>query len=301
MGTMIYQLNPKIRRILALIIDILFVVAIGTSVGTVFRSFLIDHSNIAYFIGFVVAWLYHSVSNSFIKDGQTAGKILVGLKVVDKSGKRIGIIRSLLRSLPIVICFFGEPAKTPDFWKEAITYLITPLWISLAYFSIFFPCCRTTHDFIFGTAVTDTQNKENSFSYKTSTTSIIVIALISATLLGLRSFSGSSSIADRQLVDKLKKSQEQIEKIKGVEDASIQLEGEKYTIGIITKNNPSESMPLAVRASCLFLENFSFEHSSQQIQVVVMRGFDMKIYHHWDVLDHTFTASKWLTKCPDNR
>lgn len=159
MGTIIEELNPKIRRVIALAIDILFVVTIGAIIGTILKPFLINHSNTAYYIGFAIAWLYHSLANSLLKEGQSAGKILVGLKVTDKNGKRIGVIRSLLRSFPIVFCFFGEPSKTADLRQEILTYVVTPLWISLAYFAVFLPCCRTTHDFMFGTFISDIKNK----------------------------------------------------------------------------------------------------------------------------------------------
>lgn len=219
------------------------------------------------------------------------------MKVTDKNGKRIGVKRSLLRSFPIVFCFFGEPSQTADLWKEILTYVVTPLWVSLAYFAVFLPCCRTTHDFIFGTFISDIENKDGVSLFKIPNKSIIIVVLTTIALLGWRYFSTSSTVANKPMIDNLKRTQAQIIKFQEVEDASIQLEGDKFTIVIITKNNPSQSMLLAAKASCLLITNMALENSNQEIQSIIMRGFDMKIYHSWETFDNTFTVVKWLSEC----
>lgn len=133
--------------------------------------------------------------------------------------------------------------------------------------------------------------------FKIPNKSIIIVALATIALLGWRYFSTSSTVDNKPLIDNLKRTQEQIIKFQEVEDASIQLEGDKFTIGIITKDIPSQSMPLAAQASCLLIKNMDLENSNQEIQSIIMRGFDMKIYHYWDIFDNTFSASKWLSEC----
>jgi uncharacterized RDD family membrane protein YckC len=57
-------------------------------------------------IGFVVALLYFGLLNSRFGGGQTFGKRLLGIRVIDRAGDALSPMRSVLRSLVIVIPYF---------------------------------------------------------------------------------------------------------------------------------------------------------------------------------------------------
>src|SRR4051812_30504577 len=57
-------------------------------------------------LGFAVALAYFGALNSTLGGGQTLGKRLLGLRVVDRQGQRITLPRSLLRCLVLWVPWF---------------------------------------------------------------------------------------------------------------------------------------------------------------------------------------------------
>ena len=110
-------------------------------------------------IGFVVGLLYFGVYNSAIGNGQTLGKRLMNIRVVDVSGKTIGILRSLVRYALLGTPFFLNGAMLPsNIQLSWLGYLIGMVVFGLGgaivYLAVFNRRTRqSVHDLAVGTFV----------------------------------------------------------------------------------------------------------------------------------------------------
>ena len=94
------------RRSGAFVIDILLLVVSGTLLALAFFDPLARIGALGRGIGLVIALAYFGVLNSKIGGGQTVGKRLVGIKVVDGSGDPIGPARAHGRAAVLWLPYF---------------------------------------------------------------------------------------------------------------------------------------------------------------------------------------------------
>lgn len=127
----------KIRRFFALAIDILAVITIGVILGTLLQKWLIIIGDKSYYVGFFIALFYHGLSNSLYHNGQTLGKAVMHLRVINKRGKRINPVTSLFRSIPVVLYFLWFPNNIPDSLETLLIVICIPPAVGLAYLSLF--------------------------------------------------------------------------------------------------------------------------------------------------------------------
>ncbi len=290
---MIDRFDIRGRRFIAFIIDILFVVIIGAIVGFILRSWLFGLGEKANYVGFTIALLYHGLTNSLLLSGQTPGKVIFRLKVISINGKKINPIRSLFRSFMIIFIFFDLHITLPAFLNDIMVYVLMPYLVGLIYFAIFLPCNRTLHDFIFGTAVVTIDTNEINKCY-ISSKEIFAIIVISIILIIPWYFIGSHKPFDHSIADALKKTQAQILSMPHVKDASIGLEDGKYIISIQTIDPPKESQKLSITAASVLINNFELEDSDEPININVVRGYDLIIYHSWEVDNTSHSVHEWL-------
>lgn len=94
------------RRIDALFIDLLLVAVPAFLLGLLLFDWLVTIGQAGRLIGFIAALLYFGLLNSRLRGGQTIGKRLMGIRVVDRTGKTLSPARSILRFLVIAIPYF---------------------------------------------------------------------------------------------------------------------------------------------------------------------------------------------------
>jgi uncharacterized RDD family membrane protein YckC len=292
---MITELPIKVRRFLALFVDVFYVIGIGALVGLILKPWLVNLGPKAASVGFCAALLYHGLCNSLVLQGQTPGKYFLHLKVVTDSGRSVGPIRSLLRSILVVCLFFSSPPVFPALSSAPIEYILGILALALIYLSFVGPSGRSVHDFIFGTYVVDSDRKEIDrcdFPYKH-------LAGIGVIFIMIEIFTRLPFIypqVDPQWAQNLTTTHAEIVSWNSVLDASIKLEGDKFTIAIQTNGPILEGDRLAARAACALVNSFQLRDSTQPIEVAIMRGFDMRIYHSWEVSMSTHSATEWCAR-----
>ncbi|HWU26988.1 MAG TPA: RDD family protein [Rhizomicrobium sp.] len=86
------------RRVLALLIDMLLLAAVGIAIGTVAYHYLLALGQEGRLIGAAITLVYYGVLNSGV-GWATFGKHLMGLRVVRRDGQQIAIFRSFLRTV----------------------------------------------------------------------------------------------------------------------------------------------------------------------------------------------------------
>lgn len=130
------------KRLFALFIDLLLLGGVGFVLGLFFESTFVEIGDWGKLIGFAIALSYFGVMNSQVGSGQTLGKRIVKIKVVNAEGSYINIPKSLLRYSILSIPFFlnGTHFSSGEetLW---LAYILVPIVfggvLSIAYLYIF--------------------------------------------------------------------------------------------------------------------------------------------------------------------
>ncbi|MDD5224087.1 MAG: RDD family protein [bacterium] len=150
------------QRLAALIIDGIILGIIGFIIGTLFYDFFAELGGLGRLIGFVIALLYFGTLNSSIGNGQTIGKRIMKIKVVDKNASTISFFRSNTRYTILGVPYFLNMALLPP-WAlfSFVSYLIGAIVFlgggTIIYLYVFNRKTRQSlHDIVIGTFVIKT-------------------------------------------------------------------------------------------------------------------------------------------------
>jgi uncharacterized RDD family membrane protein YckC len=179
--------HPLIRRALAFAIDCLIFWLLDMAIFYPFDRYelQVNHgSNIL-----IPFWIVcFTLCNSKFFKGQTPGRKLFRIRVVDKNGQYLGIGKSLVRSLPIVL-FLCQFDIAFFIFKEVKQLLIPWAFIITAIFigAIYFPLIRTErqalHDLLVGSQVVSIDRNvkiENKVSWVSLLVFIVITVLVVA-------------------------------------------------------------------------------------------------------------------------
>jgi len=288
--------NTKVRRLVALGVDILLVVALGWVFGQFFGSWLISIGKSANLVGFAIAWAYHGLTNSFLGEGQSPGKVLANIKVVTIEGTRVGVVRSMTRSIPIAASFFGELEISSHTVSVILDFLAIPVFVGFVYLTIFSPCCRSLHDYVCGTQVVR-KSKSNLVPCPLSRGEILLISAFSFCFMAGYILLSLLSLPYKPLWTGLEDSRAEILSLSKVTDASISIESEKIVVQIQTTDEDADFHTLAQYASCSVLKHVQTKDWNRVIEVIVGVGYDMRIAHSWHRFDFTYPAREWARHC----
>ena len=153
------------RRIGALFIDGLILGTVGFLLGLVLEDYFVQIGGWGRSIGFSIALFYFGILNSSIHKGQTIGKVILKINVVDSNNSFISLPKSFARYCIFGIPFYLNNARfTEDLLFSPFIYLISLIifggLLSIIYLYIFNRNTRQSlHDVIIGTYVT---NKESA-------------------------------------------------------------------------------------------------------------------------------------------
>lgn len=101
------------RRLFAFIVDSLILGIFGLIIGTMFFDFFAEIGVLGLLFGFSIALLYFGIQNSSICGGQTIGKRLLKIRVVDKENETISLQRSFVRFMILGPPYFLNGALLP--------------------------------------------------------------------------------------------------------------------------------------------------------------------------------------------
>lgn len=153
------------RRIGAIFIDTLLLGLVGFLLGLAFESVFVQMGSWGRLIGFVIALVYFGAMNSKLCHGQTIGKRLLALRVVDAGNQPISLVRSVLRYTVFAVPFYFNNAI---FSNEALYSILRyPLSLvifgglfSIIYLYIFNRATRQSlHDLAVGTYVVNARSE----------------------------------------------------------------------------------------------------------------------------------------------
>lgn len=175
------------RRLLAFIIDIILVCIISTFISSFLCDVFARLGGWGRLIGFCLALPYFTFFNSSIGKGQTIGKEIVKIAVVNQKGEYISITRSLLRYTILGLPFFLNGAIIP-YMPSLLGCIIATIDIffilAIIYLYVFNRRTRQSlHDLIVGTYVVKTIPKgtvDTTQVWKPHLAIVAVIGIVTA-------------------------------------------------------------------------------------------------------------------------
>lgn len=296
------------RRIGALFIDSLILGIVGFALGLFLENTFVQLGGWGRLIGFVISITYFGFMNSSIFNGQTFGKKILAIKVVDSTNSTISLSRSLLRYSFLAIPFSLNGAQ---FTNEALlSYLMYPLSLivfgglfSISYLYIFNRVTRQSlHDLITGTYVVNSDASEQNLGEVWRPHLIVVSCLfILAGLLPVF----TSELAQSEPFKGLLSTQEAINSNTSVKFASVVEgtttftslnSGSTTTTYVNTQaflyQNAVGNIELAQKLAQTIISSYPESMNKDVIQVTLSYGYDIGIWSQWNSYNHTFNPNE---------
>ena len=150
------------RRILALWIDSAILGLVGMLLGSIMFDFFVQIGAWGRLVGFCLALPYFSLLNSAVGKGQTIGKRIMKIEVVDRLGEHISINHSFVRYVILSLPFFLNGLLIPSSVVMSslgfiIGFIVFSFIGAIIYLYIFNRRTRQSlHDLLVGTYVVKT-------------------------------------------------------------------------------------------------------------------------------------------------
>jgi uncharacterized RDD family membrane protein YckC len=314
------------RRILAFVIDGLVLGLVGFVVGLPFFETFSALGPWGSLVGFCLALPYFSILNSTIGNGQTLGKRLMHIKVVDRNGNPIPFWKSVIRYGVFAVPYFLNEALLPTTrtpWVVSIVVSVAVFGVGGAslYLVVFNRRTRQgIHDLAAGSYVADAY-KDGALRIEPSWRFHWLI--LSALLLSLFVSTGilSDKLAQWRPFPQLLEDVRLVEGMEGVQAAGVQdmnsrnfsSGGKKTTLvinvywaGKSAGNHPftesltervtegwAEKQPIADQAAKLIIGHDSTVKEHDSLKVVVIRGYNIGIAHAQISYTYEHTPAEW--------
>lgn len=291
------------RRVGALFIDTLLLGLLGYIAGLFLEDIFVQLGGWGRLIGFSVSMTYFGIMNSSFFNGQTIGKKVLNIRVVDSSNSTISLAKSLLRYSFLAVPFSLNGAP---FTGDALQYLMYPLSfiifggsLAITYLYIFNRVTRQSlHDLVVGTYVVNTEASSQSLPSIWKPHLIVVAVLfVAATLVPVF----TSDIAESEPFKGLLAAQEAINnnelvKYSGVTEGSTTFTSSNsdsqtttyVNIQAFLYKNEVDDYELAKKLAKTIVKTYPESLSKDLIQVTLSYGYDIGIASKWNNFSHRF-------------
>lgn len=299
------------RRIGALFIDTLILGLIGFISGLALESTFVQIGGWGRFIGFVIALAYFGVMNSKLFEGQTIGKKLLNLRVVDSENQTVSLGRSILRYIVLSTPFSLNGAQ---FSNEAmLSFLMYPLSLiifgglfSIIYLYIFNRVTRQSlHDLAVGTFVVNA-NIEKQEVGKVWKPHLIVVAVFLVAAAIVPVFTGK--LAENVVFKDMLAVQSALSSHPGVTYATITTstktsssvnEVAKITTYVsaqvfLLSNNVSD-VDFARKLATIVVKNYPEAKEKSALRIILTYGYDIGIWSQWSNHTHDFNPDEFAS------
>jgi len=296
------------RRIGALFIDTLVLGVFGYAVGLFLEDTFVQLGGWGRLIGFVVSITYFGVMNSSLFNGQTIGKKLLNIQVVDASNSTISLPKSFLRYSFLAIPFSLNGAQITN--EALLSYLMYPLsliifggLLSIMYLYVFNRVTRQSlHDLAVGTYVVNVKvTSEKLPSVWKPHLAVVTCLFITAVLVP----AFTSDLAQSEPFKDLIATQEVINSNESVKYAGVTEGSTTFTSfdsgsttttyvntqAFLYKNNVDDS-DIAKQLALAIIKTYPESLNKNLIQVTLTYGYDIGIASKWNSYNHQFNPKE---------
>lgn len=299
------RIGPLWRRILAFLIDSVAVGLIGAFLGYFFFDLLMELGPAGRLVGYVVGLFYFAIPESSFGNGQSLGKRLLLLRVINKRGELLSIERSLIRytafAIPWLLSGLIVPiSRTPSALVLLLDVTVLGLGGASLYLMAFNRNTRQgIHDLVVGSYLAEA-GKEGPESAQPIWK---LHWFVAATLVLLAAAGGKmlQKLLHQGSMRQLSADARQVELLPGVQMASI--------FRVATHDYRSKSVSLLVQVRCT-ISNSDQEALANQIadsivttdptidqysmlRIVLVRGYDIGISHTYFSQTYSDTPARW--------
>jgi uncharacterized RDD family membrane protein YckC len=296
------------RRIGALFIDTLVLGVFGYLVGIFLEDTFVQLGGWGRLIGFAVSITYFGVMNSSIYSGQTIGKKILNIKVVDSSNSSISLPKSFLRYSFLAVPFSLNGAQITN--EVLLSYLMYPLsliifggLLSITYLYIFNRVTRQSlHDIAVGTFVVNSDSPSEELPPVWKPHLVVVISLfIAATLVP----AFTSDLVQSEPFKGLLATQEAISENDSIKYAGVTVGSSSFTSSdsgtttttfvkaqaFLYKNNVDD-VAIANELAETIIRTYPEALNKNLIQVTLTYGYDIGIASKWNSHNHQFVPNE---------
>jgi len=298
------------RRILALLIDFVILGIIGFIIGMIFQDFFSNMGIYGPLFGMAIVIFYQTIFNSKVVNGQTFGKMILNIQVVDINGNTLNIDLSILRALILSVPYFTINISIPYISDISILSIIKSIILfsmvlGVIVIYIFNNKTRQSlHDLLIGSYVVSTERNEelkpipavNKASFYILGSLIILVIGFNIFFLTQKSELGNLNIVNNK-----------IEQINGVIQSGVNKKtnvfyGEKKTVtkiyqaNIRVSNLPDgniENSKIVQDVVKIILRNESDIDNYDILYVSLTKGFDIGIARYSSSTNISKTPSEW--------
>ncbi|EGN75768.1 hypothetical protein A28LD_0818 [Idiomarina sp. A28L] len=297
------------RRVGALIVDTVVLGMFGALLGWLFADAFIAMGPHAFWIGLVVALLYFGVLNSSIGNGQTIGKRLFAIRVVDASNAQISLFRSLGRYSILVIPYSLSDltqlaTPNPSIMLYVSSFIGVGGSLAIVYLVLFNRATRQSlHDIATGTYVVyvDAQPQPIKQIWRGH---FIVVAIFFIFAAFAPIF--TSSLAEKEPFKELFSLRMAVIQLEEVSDATVSInytafgEGDSrvwqnvIVIEAFVESAEAASDGLAYHIASITHANYSEAEGIQEYRVTLTHGYDIGIWSYWDSRSLVYTQEELI-------
>jgi uncharacterized RDD family membrane protein YckC len=296
-------------------VDALLLGIVGHAIGTAFFERLSQLGPWGRLVGFSIGLVYFACFDSRIASGQSIGKRLLKIRVIDSKGNAISFNKALLRSTIFLVPCFLYGLRTPEAqtpWIMSVAEFFVVYWIggSTLYCIMFNrPARQGLHDLAVGTYVTSTSetNPVRAGSIAITHWAILAILLIGATL-GAETL--NDTIEKRPPFPQLREDARLIEQLSCVQRARVK-DVHRYAsinkskkgdliLDIILQSKPASPSGFADDAAKMVLQHDQSAENCDRLIVRLYQGYDIGIAQAWRHQEFTYTPADWSQQMRDS-
>lgn len=299
------------RRLGALVLDVLLLGVVGFLLGLFFSEQFIALGSWGRWLGFIIELGYFGLLNSRLGNGQTLGKRLLKIRVVDGANQLLSLPRAMVRAA-ILAMPFALNGIDPGGLATNL-YLMVPLSVllfgglfSIIYLYLFNRSTRQSlHDLAVGSFVVNAASlasdseREPIWPWHLRLVGLILIVAAAVPFFTL-------NLAQTPLFRNLLATQQLLQQEPDVTRAAITIAAQKTLVGteaghdsgsfitaqIFLTQNRLQDAALAKRLASRIVTSLPDANEVDAIQIMLVQGYDIGVFSRWTTQGYSFSPAQ---------
>lgn len=296
------------RRIAALLSDMLILALFGFILGLAFEDTFVQMGQWGRAVGFGIGLAYFGLLNSQLFTGQTLGKKLLGIRVVDENNQTITLSKSILRYTVLALPFYLNGIQVTgesffSYFNYPLSMIIFGGCFSITYLYIFNRVTRQSlHDLVVGSFVVNANAAKQSVG-PIWRPHLAIVAIFFIVAASLPAFTGI--LAKSASFGGMIKAQSALTQLPDISGVNVLTSTTTYTSineettqktsvtaqVFLSSDNITDS-ELARRVAIIVTQNYPESTGKDSLIVVLSYGYDIGIWSQWSSFSYDFTPDE---------